>query len=374
MVRLTEELRKLNKQHVRKAMVDVSKPLRALPLPVARPLGAASSLKNVAYTTRESGVFEPLEVDFGEVSAGLPFDQETTVFTIDNSQSTFRNCHALDGDRRVLYQQNLPFGHLPIALQQLDAVGETYPSVAYLSNTWVTNYYHWLLLVLPMLRFYEEAGIDVERVYIGEPLKSWQARTLDFAGISPDMVITEACTAEVGHVAMTTRHSGGVPPAQIRWARDTFVKKELAPGTRRLFVGRGEVVTRRLIDEEAFAEALEREFDFEYITTTGMTFDEEIEVFGQASDIVAPYGAALTNAIFSPAGTNVLELTAFDHDFSLAPCYREVSAAIGLRHSSIRGDRTPRRKNGSYSDIKMSLDKVLREVEKMVTSNQSVDA
>ncbi len=363
-------LRRLNKQHVRKALIDATQPLRNLPLPVARPLGNADLTADTAYTLRETGTFKPLEVDFGTAMAERPYDQESTVFSIDAARCTFRNCHALDGDRRVLYQQDLPFGHLPVALKKLDPVIETFPSVAYLSNTWVTNYYHWLILVLPMLRYYREAGIDVERVYVGEPLKSWQQRSLEFAGITEDMVITEPCTAKVGHVAMLTRHVGGVSPEQIRWVRSLFVDDDLAPGTRRLFVGRGDVVTRRMFDEDKLAAALEKEFDFEYLTTSGMTFDEEIEVFGQARSIVAPYGAAITNTLFSPKGTQILELTAYDHDFSLAHCYQEMSAAMGFPHGSVRGQQTPRRKNGAYSDIKMPIDQVVREVDKMLKSTE----
>ncbi len=372
--KIANDLRRLNKQHVRKAIIDVTQPLRKLPLPVARPLGNADVAKDVAYSIRETGSFEALDVDFGTMMPTRPYDQESTVFRIDGGRCTFRNCHALDGDRRVLYQQDLPFGHLPVALKKLDPVVATYPSVAYLSNTWVTNYYHWLILVLPMLRYYQEANIDVERVYIGEPLKSWQQRSLEFAGITEDMVITEPCTAEVGHVAMLTRHIGGVSPEQIRWVRSLFVKDELAPGNRRLFVGRGDVVTRRMFDEDVLASTLEREFDFEYLTTSGMTFDEEIEVFGQASAVVAPYGAAITNTLFSPKGTQILELTAFDHDFSLAHCYQEMSAAIGLQHASLRGQQTPRRKNGAYSDIKMPIEQVLREVEKMLKSEPNSES
>ncbi len=368
MASFAQEVRKLNKQHVRKALIDVTRPARSLPLPVARPLGAPSTYQDVSFQIRETGQYEPLPVDFGAVMPDRMYDQETTVFSIDGSRCTFRNNHALDADRHVLYQQDLPFGHLPVALQKLETPTEHHESVAYLSNTWVTNYYHWLMLVLPMMRSYADAGIDVKKVYIGEALKGWQARTIDFAGITPDMVLTEPCTADVGHVAMLTRHSTGIPPEQIRWARSTFVKEEPEPGTRRLFVGRGEVVTRKMLGEDKLASALEREFGFEYVITSDLSFDDEIELFGQAGAVVAPYGAAITNTMFSPIGTKILELTAFDHDFKLAHCYEEMSAAIGHRHGTLRGEPTPRRKNGAYSDIKMSVDTVLRATEKMLAA------
>ncbi len=360
------ELRKLNKQHVRKALIDASRPVRALPLPVAQPLGGPSTYQDVVHYSRETGTHISEPVPFGATMSSCEYDQEATVFSIDGGRCTFRNNHALTADRRVLYQPDLPFGHLPVALQKLDEPVETYENVAYLSNTWVTNYYHWLLLVVPMLRFYEDAEIEIDRIYVGQPLKSWQERSLAFVGIDTDKVLVEPCRAEVGHVAMLTRHTPSIPADQIRWLRSQFVKEEPVAAGRRLFVGRGEAITRKMIDEEVVADALEREFGFEYVLTSSLTLDEEIDLFGQADAVVAPYGAAITNTLFSPIGTKVLELTAFDHDFRLAHCYAEISAAIGHRHGSLRGERTMRRKNGAYSHIKVPIDDVLRSVEIML--------
>lgn len=354
-------------QDLRRVLVGASLPLRALPLPLARPLGSRSLAEHEVHSVRETGTFHATHVDFGTTMADRPYDLEASVLSIGNSECSFRNYHAIDGDRQVLYQREYPFGNLPVALQRLERLdGPAYPSVAYLSNTWVSNYYHWLMLVLPMVRHYRAAGIEIEKLYVGQPLNSWQKSTFEYAGLSSDMVITEPCRAEVGHVAILTRHTGGVSPEQIRWARSLFVPNEPKPGSRRLFVGRGEVKTRRMIDEEVFAEALEREFGFEYILTTGMTFEEEIELFGQTEAIIAPYGAALTNMLFSPTTTKVLELTAYEHDFRLAHCYQEMAAAMGIQLGTMRGNPTPRRKDGAYTHIEMDLKSLLTEVERML--------
>ena len=67
-------------------------------------------------------------------------------------------------------------GH--VSLQRLEPIQHEYESVAYLSNTLPGNFYHWLLLTVPMLRFYQAAGVDLDRFYVGEPLSDWQRRSL----------------------------------------------------------------------------------------------------------------------------------------------------------------------------------------------------
>lgn len=360
-------LRNLNRQHLRKALTLTTNPVRKLPVPLAQPQGASLRENTPVFQVRESGYFVPQQAPFGSVMPERLYDQESVVVTVDGGRGTFRNRFALDASRRVLYEQQLPFSELPLAFKRLEPATEERGSVAYLSNSWVSNFYHWLFLVLPMLRAYEAAGIDFEHVYVGEKLKPWQAETLKFVGLSEDKILTEPCRAETAHVAVLTRRVPGVPAETIAWVRKTFMNKEPEPGsgTRRLFVGRGQSNTRAMMDEESVADALQREFGFEYVVTSGMTFAEEIELFGQAEAVVGPYGAALTNILFAPVGAKVLELTAYDNDFSIAGCYEEMSAVLCHQHGSIRGEPTPRKRRGVDSDVKVPVERVLREAEKM---------
>lgn len=363
---LKSDVRRFSLQHIRKALVAASGPVRSLELPVASGIGRPSASCRPVFGVRETGVFRSQPIDFAPSMEDRPYDQSSVVLTIDNGGGTFRNLHALDPDRRVLYEGHLTLGEMPIALQRLEAIEESYPSVVYLSNTLPHNFYHWFLFILPLLRFYRAADIDIEHVYVGAELTSWQRRSLDFVGLTEDMIVTQPCRADVAHVAVPSRPLGGVPPETIEWSRSAFVQDEPSGGDRRLFLSRGQATTRRMLDEERIAAALEQAFGFEYVDTSTLTLDQEIELFGQAEHIVAPYGAALTNTLFSPRGISILELTAFDHDFSVAHCYQEISAVLGHRHGVVRGDRTARKKKGVNSDIKVPLERILPAVEAML--------
>jgi capsular polysaccharide biosynthesis protein len=47
---------------------------------------------------------------------------------------------------------------------------------------------------------------------------------------------------------------------------------------------------------------------FEVVTLTGMTVAEQARLFNEASHIIAPHGAGLTNILFCQPGTVLLEL------------------------------------------------------------------
>ncbi len=364
---LAQAVRHLNLQQVRKAVVATSLPARRLSSSFALPYSSAIA-DTSRWGVREVGDYSPVSVEFGQTMTSTDYDQQAMVVTIENGDGTFRNRHAFDGDRRVLYESNFPFGELPVALERLEDVEETFDNVAYLSNTWVDNFYHWLLLTAPMLNHYERAGIELDHVYVGAPLKDWQVETLSFLGLRPEQVITRPCRAKNAHVAILTRYVAGIPPEQINWLRSRFVINEPEPGHRRLFVGRGSnATTRKMIDEQEIAERLEREFGFEYVSTAGMTLAEERELFSQAEAVVGPYGAALTNILFAPRGTKVLELQAFDNDHRINRCYQEMSAAFGNPHGFLRGQPTARKRQGSNSDISVPEDEVVRAVDSMLS-------
>lgn len=356
-----------SRQFFRRAIVAASAPVRRCPLRLARPAIDARSNASAIYQDVDSGTLNVRPAKYADGSpAPRPYDVTTTVLSSDDGSITFRNQHAFDASRRLLFEENIPFDVLPVAFERLDEPIEEHANIAYLSNTWPTNFYHWMCLTLPLLRHYEAAGVDIDRVYVGGKLTSWQQRSLELCGIASDRVVTAPSRARAASVAVSTRLGGGVAPSQLEWTRAHLVPEGPSGGNRRLFVGRGETTTRRMLDEEVLAAALEREFGFEYVITSQMTLDEEIELFGSADTIVAPYGAALTNVLFCEPGAKVLELQAHDADFAASTAFMELSQVLGHQHGIIRGDYVPPAGRAISTDIKFSVDEVLPEVEAML--------
>jgi len=102
-------------------------------------------------------------------------------------------------------------------------------------------------------------------------------------------------------------------PAHLcaQWALD-FLRTRLPSrpaggGQRKIFVSRADAVGRNLINASEVERAL-RDRGFDIITLSGRSAADQIELFNSASHIVGVHGAGLTNALFSPRGTRVLEV------------------------------------------------------------------
>ncbi len=73
---------------------------------------------------------------------------------------------------------------------------------------------------------------------------------------------------------------------------------------RRLYVPRRH--SRRVLNPDAI-EPLLRQYGFETIDTDTMSFAAQVEAFSEAEAVVAPHGAALTNMLFAPATSKLVE-------------------------------------------------------------------
>ena len=102
---------------------------------------------------------------------------------------------------------------------------------------------------------------------------------------------------------------------------------------RLLFVSRGSVRLRRLINEAELVAGL-MEFDFEYFVPKADDHRSQIEAFRSARIVVAVHGAALTNLLFCRPGTLVIELFASNH---VKSTYCWLAMRLGLRYRPVIG-------------------------------------
>jgi capsular polysaccharide biosynthesis protein len=204
--------------------------------------------------------------------------------------------------------------------------------VAYLSNTWAENYYHWMQLTLPLLRLYEcmTAGTAIQWYYVGEGYSSRaQAETLARVNIRPEQIVREPCSGDRMLAAIYSHppQHGGV---LYRDKRGHDFVRSLFPAWRddslpqRIFLLRGPVRTKRVINEEELLRLL-RPLGFVPVIMDSMTVVQQAQLFANAKIIVAGHGAALTNLLFAQEGTVVVEL--------FPPNFREASFLAAATHA-----------------------------------------
>jgi capsular polysaccharide biosynthesis protein len=104
-------------------------------------------------------------------------------------------------------------------------------------------------------------------------------------------------------------------------------------GPRRIFVMRGSVSRRRLLNQEEIAARL-LPLGFTCCPDPAeLTFDEQVRLFANAQLIVGVHGAALTNILFAPPHSVLVELYVNDAQ----PHFRVMAATREMRYISLCG-------------------------------------
>ena len=126
-------------------------------------------------------------------------------------------------------------------------------------------------------------------------------------------------------------------PVQINETRNkvlTLLKKNDLFKYKNIIVGRGDVDTRKWINQSDCQKCLESEFDFQFVETSQLTFIEQAYLFQTANIVVGVHGAGLTNIIFMKPGSFVIELryNKQEGQFSSASCYERLSKLLSINH------------------------------------------
>jgi glycosyl transferase family 61 len=262
----------------------------------------------------------------GDELVGIePFriELESTLFDITNKGFSFRNNVVFDPELRILFpamttrEAVLMFnGWAPRRVRHLEG------TVAYLSNTWVDNYYHWLQLTLPLLRVYRKMrpATPIDFYYVGESRSlRLQLETLERLGIGRHQVITEPCTGDrllavfwrrpIQHFGFNYRDVFG-----HNFVRSLFVppQNDSSPSSpKRLYIERGEAPSRRILNETEVI-ALLRSYGFTAARMDGRSVAEQAKLFWNAETVVGVHGAALTNLLFAKPGTKLIEIFPYE--------------------------------------------------------------
>jgi capsular polysaccharide biosynthesis protein len=222
---------------------------------------------------------------------------------------------------------------------------------------WSTSFYHWLHDVLPRLEAALPHLPKGTKFLINENPTRWQFDTLRAYGISErDLEIQPAnARTEVERLWFAT------PAGQTGFGSRDLLKKvsvrlrahfETKTQKNRcgLFVSRAQSRCRRFTNEPEVL-AILKEYEFTKVFCEDLSISEQIEIFWNASKVLAPHGAGLTNIMFCQQGASIGEVhyaeTVYnDHYWMLAQQFE-------LPHSHL-GSKKIDLSNGEY-DLEANL-------------------
>jgi hypothetical protein len=177
--------------------------------------------------------------------------------------------------------------------------------------TWVIervyhNHSHWLTAHLPKFLLLRDLDAldDVLLPRVRTPAMTGSLRAV---GIDPDRFASfdEDRFLEIGE--LTVVGSDRFRPELLRMVQGASGAAEAAAGTRRVFISRAGAARRRLLNEEAVWPLLAAA-GFERVCLEDLPFEAQVALMRETAVLLAPHGAGLTNMLFCPPGTQVIEI------------------------------------------------------------------
>lgn len=182
--------------------------------------------------------------------------------------------------------------------------------VLFLAAPGADNFYHWMHDCLPRLFAAERAGVDVPLLvpaasdrnkFIRESLSLLnipESKIIEFDGgkiLAPEVILVED---------LFYRKPDQIHHHLLKEVRERLLSavKVAVAGGEKIFLSReGDRVTRGLINQNA-VESFLIENGFRKVVAENLPLTDQIRLFANAEDIVAPHGAGLFHSLFMPGG------------------------------------------------------------------------
>ena len=225
------------------------------------------------------------------------------------------------------------------------------------------NYFHFMIDVLPRLGVLAMCPeiLPPTRWYVPAQTR-FQRELLDRFGISADSRIDSTKVRHVRAECLVVPAPPSMrlvnPPWLVEFLRERLLSTpdSRVPG-RSIYVTRGSGANnRRIINEPQLVDMLSAR-GFRVIDPGQMSVAEQIQAFAEASVIVSPHGAALSNLVFASPGSWVVEL--FPAGGVVLDFWKLASGVAGLEYRYLNGRGGPSARGLAQllvSDIDVDLD------------------
>jgi capsular polysaccharide biosynthesis protein len=199
------------------------------------------------------------------------------------------------------------------------------------------SYFHWITQALPAIDFTLGRADQERRIRLALPvLTQWQEdslRLLGYSGVSRVSLTDPSKQYSFNRVEYSELLRG---EATFRWSETihrTFSRLRAAVDQvrhegRKLYVARTNAPRRVMRNEGSIVAELQQR-GFEIVTPDILSLAEQVRLFRDASLIVGPHGAGMTNIVFCEPGTIVYELLSTHYRNA---CFCSLAHVCGLRY------------------------------------------
>jgi hypothetical protein len=184
--------------------------------------------------------------------------------------------------------------------------------------------------------------------------KPYERQYLSLLGLGEDAVLDTREPIEPRSIIISNLQSSNrmLTPTRLASLRDAFVGEIQPPaGKRRMYLSR-KGWKRHVLNENEVRRVVSS-YGLEIIESMPTSVEEQIQLFSEASLIVAPHGAALTNLVWCSPGTHVIELFTRSYVMDM---YSRISHVLGLRHTYLVDDaREPHHWTNLHKDMVVDI-------------------
>lgn len=282
-----------------------------------------------------AGINPAIRYRFEQINSGVV--PERFVLELENGR-VFGAGHVITSGNRLVSDVSVYFSqhdtHWLIGLGNLPDPQRLEGTVAVLDSSGSSNYFHWTLDTLPRVDLLKDYIDGIDWFYIGST-EPFQQAWLEKLGIPRKKILAISPHSHIQAdrllVPSFSHKSGIYADAAYEFVRS--FRPSLPAPTRKIYVSRSNARRRKIMNEEDILPFL-RGQGYEVHHLTGKSIDEQMELFGSASHIIAPHGAELTNLVYCQPGTKVLEIFS-PHYINL--CYWTIAAQTCLNYSCLLG-------------------------------------
>lgn len=197
------------------------------------------------------------------------------------------------------------------------------------------SYYHWMVESLPRLRLLEPHLDALTGVFVPANLSESMKQSLYAFGLRTDQLVPMETGSHYApeHLLVPAYCAGlDIPQWVPAYLRSRLLGDAPIEKTRRIYLSRGSVGNRRILNEDELLPILKRH-DFEILHPQDLSFLAQARTFAAAECIVGPSGAALANVLFASAGATLIELHPRQSLGSHA--YYALASAMGIRYIAL---------------------------------------
>ena len=183
-----------------------------------------------------------------------------------------------------------------------------------LVGPWSWVYHHWLIEDLSRLwalEYFPE--LTKYPIVVPGDLSRFQLASLYALGVSEDKLLHyDGSNWLFDRLFIPTFLApGGHSLRQMDWLRDKLFTayriEQKMWGKRRLYISRGDVRTRNILNEAEILDFLEP-YNFEVVVPGSLSLADQIKLFNDAEIICGPSGSGMTNHIFAPMRATLIEM------------------------------------------------------------------